>query len=300
MNIRLEKLSGKYVLGVSGGVDSMVLLDLMARSNPESKKNIIVAHYDHGIRKDSKKDRLLVQKLSKKYGLKFYYKEGKLATTTSEDLARKKRYQFLSQIKKQTNSDGIITAHHQDDLIETAFINMLRGTHYRGLFSLKDSATIKRPLLNYSKKTIIDYAIKNKLSWNEDSTNKNTKYLRNYLRINILPKLSEEDRLKIINLINKNRIIGQEIDKIISKIYFEKVKKNQFSRLWFCSLDYEIQNEFIVYLLIRNKIKDYSTQTIKRLTNSLKTLPNNVTIEISKQNFFIINKDKVLFKNHKS
>lgn len=299
MDIQLEKLSGRYVLAISGGVDSVSLLDLMVKLNLDTKENIIVAHFDHGIRNDSKKDRILVQDLAKKYGLTFYFEEANLGQKTSEALARKKRYQFLDQIKKRTNSAGIITAHHQDDLIETAILNILRGTNRRGLSPLKNNEEIKRPFLDYDKKTIIEYALKNNLRWIEDSTNKDTKYLRNYLRINVLPKLSQKDRLKMIELIKKNRIINNEIDKIIFSIYQKNFKNNQFSRLWFDSLDYDIQKEFIVFLLLDNKIKDYSSQTIKRLVNSLKTFPNNVIIEISNQNFFKINKDIVTLVNNK-
>ncbi|MEI9914408.1 MAG: ATP-binding protein [Candidatus Saccharibacteria bacterium] len=79
------------------------------------------AHFDHGIRTDSALDNELVENLAKKHGYKFYSKQGKLGAATSEQKAREARYGFLNSVVSSENADGLITAHHQDDLIETSY-----------------------------------------------------------------------------------------------------------------------------------------------------------------------------------
>src|SRR3990172_5722177 len=126
---------GTYVVAVSGGVDSVVLLHLLvqkgqrAEGRGQSKYNFIVAHFDHGIREDSKLDRELVQELAKKYNLPFVYNQGNLGPKASEATARDARYAFLNKVKDSVSAQAIITAHHQDDVLETAIINLLRGTN---------------------------------------------------------------------------------------------------------------------------------------------------------------------------
>ena len=112
---------GTYVVAVSGGVDSMVLLDLLAKQ-PDIK--LIVAHYDHGIRSDSKLDRELVASSAKKYKIPFVYESGNLGPGTSENQARIARYNFLRKVQKESKADAIVTAHHQDDALETAILNI--------------------------------------------------------------------------------------------------------------------------------------------------------------------------------
>ena len=140
--MKAELKPGKYVLAVSGGVDSIVLLDLLAKEI--ERDNLVVAHFDHGIRQGSATNREFVEGLAKNYGLEFFYEEGELGAKASEALARTKRYEFLNKIKKQTESDAIITAHHQDDVLETIIINLLRGTGRKGLSSLKNHPELVR------------------------------------------------------------------------------------------------------------------------------------------------------------
>lgn len=156
---------GKYVVAVSGGVDSMALLDLL---QAHGDYELVVAHLDHGIRSDSGEDRQLVEQAAEAVGLPFFYKEAKLGAGTSEAAARKVRYAFLNKIKTKQGAAAIITAHHQNDVLETAIINIIRGTGRKGLTSL-GSNEIVRPLLNVSKAALIQYAKKHNLQWREDS-----------------------------------------------------------------------------------------------------------------------------------
>src|SRR5689334_6585659 len=123
MNVDWPK-PGHYVVAVSGGVDSMALLHML-NSRPDLK--LTVAHFDHGIRDDSAQDLLLVEKVAKSYGRPFVFKAGRLGPDASEAGARTARYRFLRQVLRDCGAKAIITGHHQDDLLETAILNMLRG-----------------------------------------------------------------------------------------------------------------------------------------------------------------------------
>src|SRR5690606_36249858 len=117
--VRLEP--GHYVVAVSGGVDSMVLLDVLAKKyKGRGKTALTVAHFDHGIRQDSAYDRQLVSEMAAAYSLPFVFARGELGAGASEAAARAARYEFLREVQKRAGSRGIITAHHHDDAVETA------------------------------------------------------------------------------------------------------------------------------------------------------------------------------------
>lgn len=166
----------KYIVAVSGGVDSMVLLDMMVAAGETS---LVVAHFDHGIRSDSRLDAEHVAKAAKRYGLTFETKREELGEGASEALARERRYAFLRQLANKHNAK-IVTAHHLDDLVETIAINATRGTGWRGVAAL--DADILRPLIDIEKATLLSYARRRGLEWREDSTNASDVYLRNRMR----------------------------------------------------------------------------------------------------------------------
>ncbi len=136
-------IPGKYIVAVSGGIDSVSLLHALTS---DKSLHLIVAHFDHGIRDDSALDAKFVANLARELGLSFVTQRVKLGFEASEAVARKHRYKFLHRACIENNADAIVTAHHQDDVIETAIINTLRGTKRRGLISLKSTELIKRPL----------------------------------------------------------------------------------------------------------------------------------------------------------
>ena len=135
-----------YILAVSGGVDSVSLLNMLVGSHRDLNKNLqfttsnfqlVVAHFDHGIRKESGDDAQFVSDLAAQHGLPFELGHANLGMDTSEEDARVARYNFLRQCCDKYNTTFVITAHHQDDLVETALINLIRGTSWRGLASLE-------------------------------------------------------------------------------------------------------------------------------------------------------------------
>ncbi len=212
----------KRIVAVSGGVDSVVLLDMLARQYEAGQ--LVVAHFEHGIRgEESKADARFVEKLSQKYRLQFEVSYGDLTKTTSEADARKARYDFLRSVARKYDGT-IVTAHHQDDLVETIALNILRGTGWRGVAVL-DSSDVERPLLYLTKKDIYNYALEHQLEWVEDETNQTDIYTRNRLR-RTLWQLSAEDKERLLALYESQRQLKGEIDAELR--YFSKIKSRYF------------------------------------------------------------------------
>lgn len=216
----------KYVLAISGGIDSMALLDLVAndyggfrRQHFASVKwpdDFVVAHFDHGIRgNESHNDAEFVRTtVWQRYGLLVQIGCGELPADTSEEVARRARYQFLNQVVERWDDEGvatmIVTAHHRDDLLETVVMNLIRGTGWRGLAPMSQRNVI-RPLLGWSKVDIARYALEHNLAWREDQTNYLTKYFRNRLR-GALAGCSEVDKQQLVNLVLQQISLRKQID----------------------------------------------------------------------------------------
>lgn len=141
--MRVNILPGKYIVAVSGGVDSTVLLDLLTQKDGVQ---LVVAHFNHGIRPAANRDEAFVRALAAKYDLPFEVGHGELGPRASEADARQARYSFLKQIEEKHEAYALITAHHQDDMIETALINTVRGTGPKGLIAITASTGVLRPL----------------------------------------------------------------------------------------------------------------------------------------------------------
>ena len=276
--------AGRYVVAVSGGVDSVVLLDLLAKK-PELE--LIVAHFDHGIREDSRQDESFVAGLAKKYGLKYESRREELGADTSEAWARTRRYNFLWSISDKYQA-RLITAHHADDVIETIAINLTRGTGWRGLAVL--DSEIVRPLTGLTKAEILNYAKKNSLIWHEDSTNQSDKYLRNRIREK-LKGLDEKKRLELMALWTYQKELKRQIDGGVRSVIETGLI---YERALFINLDEVVAIECLRYIVgarltrpqmysLLNKIKTslpgkiYQTGRVK-----IKFASRNFTVELIK------------------
>lgn len=284
---------GRYVLAVSGGVDSMVLLDILA-NNPYV--HFTVAHYDHGIRVDSAEDRRLVQNIAKQYNVPFIYDEGRLGEHASEATARDARYKFLHSVCKQTHARAIITAHHQDDVIETAVLNMVRGTGRKGLSSLGSSGGIARPLLHSSKAQLIEYARENNLQWREDSTNQDTAYKRNYVRHIIMSRLTVDQRDALLSYITKLRLLNDKIDHEITNQLHSQPSTNFIDRRYFNRLPYDVALEVLASWLRFAGVRNFDTKGLHRMVVHAKTLAKGSLIDVNYKYIIEVGKHDLALK----
>ncbi len=271
--------AGKYVVAVSGGVDSVALLHVLAH---EPDLQLVVAHYDHGIRPDSAEDRKLVQLYAKTYDLPFEYEEGRLGQSASEATARKARYDFLRRVCKKHSASAIITAHHQDDVLETIIINFLRGTKSRGLSSLRSTNELVRPLLHVPKETIRMYALENMLEWREDSTNSDPKYLRNYVRLHIVPRMDSEAREALLATSKRASELNDAIQTLVDEYLQAQSSPNVLNRAQFTALPSEVASEVLVQWLRTRTAVTISKQLVARLYEAILNGRNGSQVDVAK------------------
>lgn len=225
---KLIKSSDTVLLTVSGGIDSVVLCELFY----QSKIKFAIAHCNFQLRgKESDGDELFVEGLSEKYQVPFhsiafetasYAKKHKLSIQVA---ARDLRYAWFEEIRQQFNYTRIATAHHQDDSIETFFINLIRGTGIKGLHGiLPIQEKLIRPLLFANKKEIIAFAKKNKLKHREDSSNASDKYVRNKIRHSLIPLLNEINKSASANIITTIENL-----RSVEAVYQKRIDKKRTS-----------------------------------------------------------------------
>lgn len=234
----------KILVAVSGGVDSVVSLDFLAKNFP--RENLIVAHFEHGIRgQESLRDLEFVRNLAEKYGVKFEFAHGNLGENASEDQARTARYDFLRNLAKKFDAE-IFTAHHKNDLAETFVLNLARGGGWRAIAAM-DSPDVKRPFLRFSKAEILEKAKAEGLIWREDSSNFEQKYARNRIRQKV--NFSEQNLNEIFEIWQKQIEIKREIDESVAKIVAEISKNGKFEREFFRENSDEVCFEIVREIL---------------------------------------------------
>ena len=185
----------KIILALSGGIDSMVLADLLLKTKVE----FVAAHCNFHLRGDeSNGDDWFVRKFAEKRGIQCFVKHFETEKYAAnhgisiEMAARDLRYAWFEQFRQQLGYDKIAVAHHADDQAETFFINLLRGAGLNGLKGMKpQNGVIIRPLLWASREQIRKYAVENHIVWREDHTNAESVYLRNKIRNQLLPFFDE-------------------------------------------------------------------------------------------------------------
>ena len=228
----------RYVVAVSGGVDSMVLLDQLYR---QGQYELVVAHFDHGIRPDSAADARFVEATARTYGLPFVSEREELGPGASEEKARRVRYEFLQRVAQEYGAE-IMTAHHADDVIETIALNLQRGTGWRGL-SVLDRSSVVRPLLSRTKQQLYEYALEHRLEWVEDSTNSEDAYTRNRLRRRIARSLSFEQHQALMALWRRQRELKRAIDREVSLLTTSGQEQSRY--------DFTMMDEVSAYEVLR-------------------------------------------------
>lgn len=197
----------RILLTVSGGVDSMVMLWLFIGAG----YRVGVAHCNFQLRgQESEEDEVLVEQQAAQFGVPFYNRrfetcaEMERTGESMEMAARRLRYTWFDALSHEHGYTCIAVAHHADDSIETFFINLLRGTGLRGLTGISTHiGRIIRPLMFASRREILEYAVAHHIPFREDSSNRSTKYLRNKIRLGLIPRI-REIRPKFTDLMRRN------------------------------------------------------------------------------------------------
>lgn len=211
-----------FLLAISGGVDSMVLLQLCI----QLKIHIEVAHINYHLRaENSDADEALVTKICAQNHIPIHIYHTDFKQSKNKNIqtwAREIRYDFFHKIRKERKIDYIMTAHHLNDQLETFFIHLMRGTGIRGLCGIPNAENkIIRPLLNFSKKEIYDFALQNAIPFREDESNTKNIYQRNFLRNEIIPQL---EKIQPMFLDNFRQTLGhlQATQKAMKTLIEEK------------------------------------------------------------------------------
>ncbi len=219
------------VVGVSGGPDSMCLLDILyyLQKNENMNFHIVVAHVNHMIRPESYDEKEYVERVCKSLDIPFYYKEVDVKSIamhehiSEETCGRNIRYEFFNEISKKSKNSKIAVAHNLNDDVETIILNLIRGCGLNGLTGIKyTNNNIIRPLLDIEKKDILEYNTKRNIYSCFDVTNTMDIYTRNKVRLNLLPVLKNEYNPNIMESIIRMKHI-LELDNEFLEEYVQKV-----------------------------------------------------------------------------
>ncbi|MFP4460595.1 MAG: tRNA lysidine(34) synthetase TilS, partial [Thermotogota bacterium] len=299
-----------------GGPDSMVLLDLFLSLKNFQPFQFCVANVDHKIRKESSFEQKWLKGFCENKSIVFYGEEVDIkgikksigSKMSLEELARKERYKILKKLKEDYCAKWVVSAHHKDDLLETFFLRLLRGTGLNGINSLnKVEGYFLRPLLSYFKEEIMCYTREKDLHYFQDHTNEDTQFLRNRIRHNLIPFLKNEfgDEIQqvlvrdIENLKNADRVLTDIVKSDIQKASFSEVSVEINQKvLVYKSLSY--QREFLLRLyqnwvgspvgLTSNKLENICLKLLEKgdfeitITDSIRFLRSNDRIGFSKMN----------------
>ncbi len=255
---RLLTRDDRVLLTVSGGVDSMVMLSRFARCG----YCVGVAHCNFQLRgAESDEDEVLVADEAARLGAVCYNRrfdtqaEMERTGESMEMAARRLRYAWFEELRREHGYTAIAVAHHADDSVETFFINLLRGTGLRGLTGISQQmGRIVRPLMFASRKEILEYAVANKIRFREDSSNRSTKYLRNKVRLGLIPRIREINP-KFTSLMQRNiaRLTEAQrfIDRAIERIRTEAVTSDGgIDTIRTDRIDASFPREFVIYELL--------------------------------------------------
>lgn len=223
----------KVIAAVSGGVDSVVLLDLLAQEQEEFGLTVIVAHFNFMLRgMESDGDEEFVAQRARHYGFEFYVERENTAVYARQhglgvqEAARNLRYEFFDKLLLSSGFDKIATAHNADDNAETMLLNLFRGAGVAGLSGIppfRKDRRIIRPLLFAERKEIEAYAAEQKLPFRTDSSNAKDDYARNFIRLDILPRVKEHINPSVVSAVNRSSEVFRELES-----YLRSAAKHQY------------------------------------------------------------------------
>ncbi len=253
----------KIVLAVSGGPDSIAMLNSLYNIKKESNLNfeIVVAHVNHMIREEASEDENFVKSFCENLKIEFFSKSidvKKLANNNKiglEEAGRVARYDFFEEVANSTHANKIAIAHNKNDKIETIIMNALRGSGTYGLQGIQPkNGKYIRPLIDCIRDEIETYCSENKIEARIDKTNFDNIYTRNKIRNIVIPYVKEEFNPNIIDTISRlSNLIKEEneyIDEQVKNV-FEEIKKNETEEEIVLDLKmFNVQNKVIKSRLV--------------------------------------------------
>ncbi|MGL4366804.1 MAG: tRNA lysidine(34) synthetase TilS [Brevinemataceae bacterium] len=270
---------GCVAVAVSGGADSIFLIHVAAQLS----KDIIAVHINHQTREACSNEAIFVQKLCKELGVscEVLTAEGLLLDMSNfEEEARSARYRLFQEAASKHHIRVIMTAHHQDDMIENAFIKLCRGSNRLFIPEIRSvdfgsELKIVRPMLGISKAEIMDYITNNNISYISDQSNLDSKYLRNFFRIEILPKLKEKISSlntkiasAVFNSSQEEEFLRELADSAVERIFEKNV----------CAVDDFLQEHRVIQQrVLQNKIRRYFNKVLhnKHIAEILKSISDS-------------------------
>ncbi|HBR18085.1 MAG: tRNA lysidine(34) synthetase TilS [Deltaproteobacteria bacterium RIFCSPLOWO2_12_FULL_43_16] len=221
---RMLSKGDTIVVGVSGGIDSVALLHMLTGLAEECKLSLIVAHLNHCMRgRESDRDEGFVKEIAKRLGIKCICRKMNISALARkgeslQDVARQARYRFFEEAADRYNADRIATGHTMDDQAETMVMRFLRGAGLSGLSGIPPvRGKYIRPLIDTTREEIERYAAVHGLKFVKDSSNKSTKYLRNKIRLKLMPIFDDYNPNMKIDMARLARILSRDEDYLKNK-----------------------------------------------------------------------------------
>lgn len=281
-------------VAVSGGVDSMVLLDKIRRSG--CFKQLYVLHVNHQLRDVSREEQDMIQRYCTSYGIElivYTIPKGTFDLSKSiQHKARKLRYDFFESVAKEKDLSWVLTAHHKDDQMETIFFRLLSN---RFTFQppgmqmiVKGAVTYGKPLLNYSKSELYQYAERERVPFMEDESNEEVKYTRNYIRNEIIAKL-DEAKLSKENLLHVAHYIdtAQSLVRQCAMKYSEGIKINSIDRTQLKNENHLVQQYVIQSLLSDFLEESISVREVDEIIRVMKTDATHASYSFGEYTFYM-------------
>lgn len=311
----LFQRGAKIMIGVSGGPDSVCLLDIMVKLAPKYNLKLIIAHVNYGLRgKDSDKDEEFVRELAEKYGLKCVvlnckslirptgtFSQGEKGVM-SENVLRETRYEFFEKVRKRNKFDLIAVAHNADDQVETFLMRLIRGAGLAGLSAMKyKSGKIIRPLLGISRKEIIGYLDKTNRTYKTDRTNAENLFLRNKIRNKLIPYLEKNFNPGIKKTILDSVVSITDDYSLLSDIAEKEARKiKNLSVKKLLNLHPSLQKMVLLNFIfkIKGNLKDVESAHVEEILKAIKSAKSKNPIVIFKGLKLTRKGDKIIISHN--